>query len=568
MSCIAGTIYTESEIGECLTKKMLALSPSFPKKITRDGRFELGSDRLMHRHARKLILFEGRLNNFSEIVKSLEEQQIKLIEPSPEDVIGHLYDLHKENLPLLLDGSFAIAILDLERHELILFRDRIGEQPLYWCLHQNTFVFANSLKSILNSDLISRSPDMEAFSYYMAFGFIPQEKTLVRGVFKLQPGHYLLYTRDNNLFIRPYWAYSAFIQNKNPSARKEDLEELIRDSWKSHLSAAHSPVLLSDFNEPATYIGQGLHESILTVCPNHPASIQPSEVIQQLPEMIWALDEPIADLNFPARYFLCRSLKEQHKTDLFFSTGSPEWLFQEIQPPQISHSPAYDRFNRSLKKHLIIPLLSRIHLKSAYAMLRSAHTHPWHKAFLSQSALFTSDEFEDLHSTLLKPINPEIFLHRFPALEKLGPTLGSLLYLYYKTKLPSEVLPTEVRLCAHFGMKRHAPYLKDTIIEWIASLPETSSGFSLNDLLMKGRKPQQKRILPSLPHWAQTMEYKQLTDQLKSSLLVEAGILSSSWLSDQMKNFTRHPHLFFQEAWGILVLETWFRLYFEQTAPV
>ncbi|MBS0652615.1 MAG: hypothetical protein JSR39_03720 [Verrucomicrobia bacterium] len=567
MPFFAGTVYPESEIGECLTKKMLALSATFPKKITREGRFELGSDRLF-RHRRKMIFFEGQINNFSELVKRLEAERISLASSAPEEIIGCLYDLYKEEFPLYLDGSFAIALLDIERHELLLFRDRIGEQPLYWCLHQNTFVFANSLKIILNSDLISRSPDLEAFSYYMAFGFIPQEKTLVRGVFKLQPGHYLRYTRDNNLFIRPYWAYNAFIQKKNLCARKEELEELIRLSWKSRLSSAHSPVLVSDLNEPEATLPQELEDSSLTVHADHTDCFKPSEVLAQLPEMIWALDEPIADLNFPARYLLCQSLKKQQKTDLFFLTGSLQWLYQEIQPPQLSKSLIYDRLNRSLKKHLIIPLLSKIHLKSAYAMLRSANTHPWHKAFLNQSALFTSDEFEDLHSTLLKPINPEIFLHRFPALEKLGPTLGSLLYLYFKTKLPSDVLPTEVRLCAHFGLKRHAPYLNHTIIEWIASLPETPSHFSLNDLLLKGRKPLQKRIVPSLPHWAQTMEYRQLTDQLKSSILVDAGILSAAWLSEQMKNFTRHPHLFFQELWGILVLETWFRLYFEQTAQV
>ena len=38
---------------------------------------------------------------------------------------------------------------------------------------------------------------------------------------------------------------------------------------------------------------------------------------------------------------------------------------------------------------------------------------------------------------------------------------------------------------------------------------------------------------------------------------------SPRWLSEQMKNFNRHPHLFFKELWALLVLEIWFRHFIE-----
>ena len=64
------------------------------------------------------------------------------------------------------------------------------------------------------------------------------------------------------------------------------------------------------------------------------------------------------------------------------------------------------------------------------------------------------------------------------------------------------------------------------------------------------------------------MDFQRLIDALSGSLLVEAGIIAPSWLREQRHNFTSHPHLFFHQAWGLLVAETWFRLYIEEAASI
>jgi hypothetical protein len=194
-------------------------------------------------------------------------------------------------------------------------------------------------------------------------------------------------------------------------------------------------------------------------------------------------------------------------------------------------------------------------------MLRSINTHPWHIAFLNQTALFDKREFSDLHSQLLQPINNEIFLHRFPALERLGPTHSSLMYLYHKIKLPAAVLFPEEKFCSHFGITRKAPYLDSRIIEMFASIPDTNNRFSYASLFTPAI-PSHARIA-ALPDWAKEISVQKLTEKLSKSTLVEAGLFSPQWLSEQMKNFNRHPHLLFQELWGLLILEIWFSLFIE-----
>ena len=219
-----------------------------------------------------------------------------------------------------------------------------------------------------------------------------------------------------------------------------------------------------------------------------------------------------------------------------------------------------DALERLLKQRMLIPLFHKLHPKTAYEMLRSINTHPWHIAFLNQTALFGKREFSDLHSQLLHPVNNEIFLHRFPALERLGPTYSSLMYLYHKIKLPAAVLFPEEKFCSHFGIIRKAPYLDTHIIEMLASIPDTENSFSYASMFTPTAA---NTHVTALPDWAKEISARKLTEKLSKSVLVEAGLFSPQWLSEQMKNFNRHPHLFFQELWGLLVLEIWFRLFIE-----
>src|SRR5262249_55448949 len=138
-----------------------------------------------------------------------------------------------------------------------------------------------------------------------------------------------------------------------------------------------------------------------------------------------------------------------------------------------------------LKEKMLIPAMHRFHPRFAYKMMRSIHTHPWHLAFLQQTALFDKKEFYDLHSQLLNPVDDEIFLHRFPALERLGPTMSSLLYLYHKIKLPPSILLPQERFCSHFGIAKKAPYLDKDLVELFACIPDHSPRFSYDRIFTR-----------------------------------------------------------------------------------
>lgn len=558
---IAGAIHQADIPEEPVARRMLARSPYFPHSIWREGPIELGAalpnqnPALLAQTQKWIVLFDGCLYNTDEIRQEVKRHTPLPPDASTEELISSLYAIHKENALSFLNGNFALAIYDTHEKELLLARDRLGEKGLFWSYKDNLFLFANSLKALLHSRCVSQTPDLEALSFYLSFGFIPQEKSPIQGVFKLQPGHYLKASSSKELLIRPYWAYSSCLKKKQNALTDVDVKLAAKTAWKRRMpDEASSCYTLSEeeWKEMLTDAPGKMIE------PPEPQLFTSQNVFADLSAMIWHMDEPVADLSLPALWQTCKQMKAEHKKELFFTTGSLCQLQQEIHPPQIFRFAPFTTASRFIKKKALIPFFHLFHPRTAYAMLRSVNTHPWHLAFLDQTALFDRREFKDLHSHLLKPIDSEIFLHRFPALERLGPTLNSLLYLYHKIKLsPSFLMPQEA-ICSHFGIVRKAPYLDVNIVELLASIPEQKEGFSYTQLF----KPGSSRVT-SLPSWATEIAIRSLTDKFCRSVLVEAGLFSRSWLSEQMKNFNRHPHIFFKELWALLVLEIWFRHFIE-----
>jgi asparagine synthase (glutamine-hydrolysing) len=556
---IAGAVYPNEIPEESATRRMLSHSPQI-MQVWQNGRIELGGASQQPRpfipNSGIVVLIDGLIVNQEEINQEIQKQNPALTHESIEESIASLYFLRQEQAFTYLNGNFALALYDEKKQELLLVRDRLGEKGLYWILKNNLFLFANTLKSLLLSRLVSQTPDLEALSFYISFGYIPQEKSPIQNVFKLQPGHYLKVTKEKNLLIRPYWAYNAGLIHKNREIGPEDFSSMGAKVFRRRVSSTHPPLCYVQSEEEKSALQKEAGIPLKFISPDVPLSAQ--DVLDDLFSMVCQLEEPVADISLPNFWQTCKELKAQGETELFFSTGSVPHLIDEIYPPRIFLFKPLSVVERYLKEKMLIPLFYQFRPRSAYKMLRSIRTHPWHLAFLQQTALFDKKEFYDLHSQLLKPIDDEIFLHRFPALKRLGPTMSSLLYLYHKIKLPPSILLPQERFCSHFGMIKKAPYLDKEMVELFASVPDHGTRFNYEQLFTRTSSR-----IATLPPWTMGITIKKLMEKLSKSVLVEAGLFSRLWLSEQMKNFNRHPHLFFQELWGLLVLEVWFRLYIE-----
>ena len=81
------------------------------------------------------IVFNGEIYNFHELRAELERLGARFqTDHSDTEVLLHAWRHWREGMFGRLNGMWAFALLDRQRKELILSRDRFGKKPLYYGL--------------------------------------------------------------------------------------------------------------------------------------------------------------------------------------------------------------------------------------------------------------------------------------------------------------------------------------------------------------------------------------------------------------------------------------------------
>jgi len=210
------------------------------------GRFLLGFNRLaiqdpspagmqpMHRGALSMV-FNGEIYNFKHLKESLNVQWHS---ETDSEVLLALWDKYGESCLPMLDGMFAFAIYDARTQTLTLARDRAGEKPCYW-IHQNgVFAFASELKALTHVPGLKWEIDPDAFNAYMMLRYVPAPMSIIKGVYKLEPGHVLTFDGTTVKTKRWYtWEVNPVTEVSQSGFRTavDIVEYMLIDSIKSRL---------------------------------------------------------------------------------------------------------------------------------------------------------------------------------------------------------------------------------------------------------------------------------------------------------------------------------------------
>jgi asparagine synthase (glutamine-hydrolysing) len=135
------------------------------------------------------IVFNGEIYNFRSLQKELGAYDYN--HASDTAVLAPLYDRYGPAMLQRLEGMFAFALWDRARRELFLARDHAGLKPLYYATTPKGLVFASELKALIGVDGIDADPDAAALADYLTLLWSPGERTPLRGIKKLPPGHWM-----------------------------------------------------------------------------------------------------------------------------------------------------------------------------------------------------------------------------------------------------------------------------------------------------------------------------------------------------------------------------------------
>ena len=174
-----------------------------------------------------VAVFNGELYNYPELRARLAGRGHDVRGTGDTPVLPHLYEDEGVDFVRRLEGMFAVAIWDAPAERLVLARDRLGKKPLLWSrLPDGTLAFASELQALLQLDSLPRELDFGALDAYLALGYVPAPRTIVRGVHKLPPGHVLVF-EDGRERLERYWRAEA---HPEPGVSDEEWLERVRDT--------------------------------------------------------------------------------------------------------------------------------------------------------------------------------------------------------------------------------------------------------------------------------------------------------------------------------------------------
>lgn len=135
------------------------------------------------------IVYNGEIYNLKALRQALFERDVIPKTSSDTEIILLSYLTFGPEFIKRLDGIFAFAIYD-ERHKILtLYRDSFGVKPLFYTVHNGTFVFSSELKGLFRFPGITAKLDKTGLNEI--FGLGPARTPgsgVFTGIHELKPG--------------------------------------------------------------------------------------------------------------------------------------------------------------------------------------------------------------------------------------------------------------------------------------------------------------------------------------------------------------------------------------------
>ena len=189
---------------------------------------------------RAMLVFNGEIYNFRELREELRGHGAQFHTDGDSEVIVAAWQRWGPDCVSRLHGMFAFAIYDLAERTLFLARDRLGVKPLFLApLSDGSVIFGSELKALTAHPSLRREADPLAVEDYLAWGYVPDTRSILKGVEKLPAGHSLL-LRHGAPMPRPRcWWDISFAQRRkdSPADLEAELLHLLRQAVTSRMVA-------------------------------------------------------------------------------------------------------------------------------------------------------------------------------------------------------------------------------------------------------------------------------------------------------------------------------------------
>lgn len=201
---------------------------------------EGGAQPMFDDTGRIALVFNGEIYNFQTIREELAAKGRRFRTNSDTEVIIEGWREWGTACVEHFTGMFAIALWDAGTHQLFLARDKMGKKPLYYAvLPSGLLLFGSELKALMAHPDLPRDIDPRAVEDFFALAYVPDPRSIFRGVHKLAPAHRLSWVRGGQEKLEEYWDIP--FDTETPSKPDEAAEAL-----RERMHGAVADRLISD----------------------------------------------------------------------------------------------------------------------------------------------------------------------------------------------------------------------------------------------------------------------------------------------------------------------------------
>lgn len=311
-----------------------------------------GGDQPIYNEDRSLALIvNGEIYNYQELTDKLVGMGHVFKTQGDCETIIHLYEQYGEDCVHHLRGMFAFAVWDSRKNTLFLARDRMGEKPLYLHRENDSLLFSSEMKSLLSSGTVPFELDPIAVNLFFSCLFIPEPRTILQDVYKIDAGHWLkVNVSDWTVQEKRYWNLEDAepLDGDPVDLIRHQLEEISKIVVKSDvpvgvalsggldssaiavLAAKEYPGKIHAFT--VGYEGSPENDERKDACclakqldiPFHEIEVTQESMVKSFPELVKAQDDPIADIAAHGYQMLSRKAREMGVPVLLQGQGGDE----------------------------------------------------------------------------------------------------------------------------------------------------------------------------------------------------------------------------------------------------
>src|SRR5579872_6850728 len=301
-----------------------------------------------------VMVYNGELYNYKELRHELAGHGVRFVTNSDTEVVVEAWRRWGPGALRKFRGMFAFALADTHTGELFLARDPLGIKPLFYLQRGGGALFASELKALTTAVGPELRIEPGALVASMLYYWVPEQFCAIENVRKLPAGSWARLRPDGRLQVEQYWNV-ADVARDAAAGPAPDLRSVIEESVTAHL-VADVPV--------SSFLSGGLDSSIITVLAHraaqeidaytitfrpedqrleampddaiyarkvaaqygvklHEIEISP-DIVDLLPRMVDALDEPIGDPAAINTLLMCQAARDRGVKVILSGMGADE----------------------------------------------------------------------------------------------------------------------------------------------------------------------------------------------------------------------------------------------------